>query len=106
MLQRLGMNAEIIVENKVFDRAENRSYEQEPTTHIVKCSPPTPFIQTLDGTRIVTEDLSVMVAAQGLAITPEVRHKFRLAGKLYRVLGVDPVYGGDDPVAYALRLGA
>lgn len=104
MLNNLGMDAELIVEQITMDRAANRSYVSGETRYAVKVSPPAPFTQLVNGTYVVTEDLVVLLAAQNLVHVPAVGEKLELAGKVYSIIGAPPLYGGNDPVAYEVRL--
>lgn len=104
MLLRLGMDATIVVTEEAFDRAAGRAYKTGESQYSVRVSPPEPFVQTLAGDRHVTEDLYTLLAARNLTYVPKHKDKITIAGKKYTVVGVEPIYGGNDPVAYGLRL--
>lgn len=104
MLTRLGMDATITVTEETFDRAAGRAYGTSESQYAVKVSPPEPYIQTLAGERQVTEDLYTLVAALNLAHVPTNRDRITVAGKTYTIVGVEPIYGGNDAVAYGMRL--
>lgn len=72
----------------------------------VKISPPQNVeIDAIDGTLVQAGDMQTVLARQGLSNVP-VANKDRLvfAGETWKIVGVDPIYSGDQVAAYTLNL--
>jgi hypothetical protein len=105
LINRLGTSAVLVERVYAVDKAESKSYLQSELREEVKVSPPEPFFKYVDGQNIATDELTCMLAAQSSA-EPSLRQSLEVAGREYKILGVQPVYGGDLAVVYALRLSA
>lgn len=103
LIERLGADAVLVVPNVVKDKEEGRVYEQSSTEHAVRISPPEPYYEFGSGQRVETRDLTCMLAAQG-NIAPQLKQRVRVFGREFEIVGVEPVYAGNDPAAYTLRL--
>jgi len=104
LLQSLGGDGTLVVETTAFDKEEGRAYVTDVQSHSVKMSPPSPYVQFFNGVAVITEDLLTIVAADGLAVVPVQRNKLIFASKTHTIVAVEPLYGGNLPVAYQLRM--
>lgn len=80
------------------------------STYSVKASPPFPFKQRqYDGASILAGDMQVIVPALSLEIVPSpATDTFQdgPTGKVYRIVAVEPLRGGDAVAAYLLQVRA
>jgi len=87
----------------------------DPTAYTVKVSPPQRFTRKHDerGLSVLEERLSVTLpsgfnTSSVLAFTPtltsEANMTVTMDSKVYRIVGIDPLYAGDQIVAYDIHL--
>lgn len=72
----------------------------------VEISPPAPVsANRINDTTVLVGDMECLVAAKGLTGVPTLnRDTLIFGGFTWDIVGVDPIYSGDDIAAYTLRL--
>ena len=92
---------------KSYDAATGTEPEVVTAELSILTSPPEPFsAQDIDGTTILSGDMTVLVAASDLGTFGEPSHQTdRLikGGAEYRIVRVSPIWAGDAAVAYSLQ---
>lgn len=77
----------------------------EDTETAVNCSPPYPYRDgEIDGTRIKTGDVRVILARADWSTTPVVGDRFSVRGSIYGIVAVDVYSSGNLDAAWELQL--
>ena len=110
IIDLLGADATLTRNDDLIGTGYDPTTGVEPSTedveYSVKMTPPEPFsIKDVDGTLVKQEDLTTLLAAKGLAITPS-KHTDKLTfnGTQYVIMGVDPIHSGQQVAAWQLHL--
>lgn len=104
LITRFGMDAELVVTEIARDKAAGSVYKTDAQRYSVRVSPPEPYFQDVNGQRVAVDELVTSMAAQGAPAVPQRKQKLLVAGREHTILSVRPVYGGNDPVLYEMRL--
>lgn len=106
-----------------YDPVSGTSPVESTTTYTVKVTPPYPFDKMLvNGTTIQASDKKCLISAQNIQFTPKTGDRINfdenvpdLSGlpdtsptapvlTIYDIIGVWPIYSGEEPCAYELHL--
>lgn len=75
------------------------------TDTTVPCSPPAEYENyVIDGTRIQTGDMKVLIPALDYGTAPNTAQKFTIRGAQYNVISVMPVSSGNQEAAWEIQL--
>ena len=101
----------VVVTQGAYDPTDGTQAADSTAETVVSCSPPYPFnIGQIDGTAIKKEDMKLMVSFDDLSAelkTNVDRIKFtqgELSGQEWTVIGIEPIYSGEDPAAWEFHL--
>ncbi len=90
---------------KVYDPATGKT-DDTATTFIVNMSPPAPYTRNrVNGTLIQSEDLWAYIPASASSGAPDGKtDQITLAGTVYKIVTVKPVYSGVQIAMYEVQL--
>jgi hypothetical protein len=76
---------------------------ETPSTVIV--TPPAPYKQNrIDGTVVQTGDVTCNIAGQAISFTPQIGDRINLNSLDWQIVGVNPVFSGEQIALYKLQL--
>lgn len=102
-----GQNAVFTVPaTKDYDATVGLTTETSPTDHTKKVTPPEPYDKRwVDGDLIQQNDVRIYLPASWLSFTPEKGMLVTLlTTEKFRIVGVKPIYSGEDIAIYDLQL--
>jgi len=90
---------------KTYDPTTGETTESGNTNHTEKVTPPEGYPDNYMGGDVVKQgDVQIYLPAFGLGFTPVVSLDVAVGGKDYHLVGVDPVYSGEEIALYRLQL--
>ena len=124
LIQTYGKSSQYVdVTYSDYDPVAGTSSVESTTVYTVKVTPPYPFDKFLvDGTTIQASDKKCLIAAQNIQFTPKTGDRLNFDVSVpdysqwpptsptgpqwvvYDIIGVWPIYSGEEPCAYELHL--
>lgn len=108
LIDALGGTATLARESHSYDPATGEDASEVPaTTYTVKATPPAPDRKNYPSTTVeARRNLTTLLAASGLAITPSVGDRLSFAAGTFVVIAVVRIQSGDDVCAWQLEVEA
>ena len=88
-----------------YDPTDGETTKGSPTQYVKKVSPPSAYKEMyIDGEIIRKGDCRVILPAKDLEFTPEVGIEVTIDTVVWKIVGLKPVYSGEQVAAYTLQL--
>ena len=101
LIAKHGVQATIVRQNKVYDPANDTTTTTDPTTIVLKVSPPS---DESSGRGQNTEQITKLSCYCDGQQEPKIGDKLTVLGKTYDVPDVTPLYSGELTAAYQIWL--
>ena len=106
LLTSLGKTVRFFVVESGEYSPESGSVGPGTTTAVdLKATPPEAMkVGLQDGDIVKVGDVRILIAAEGLAFTPEATQQVKIDSDRWRIVHTEPIYSGEEIAAYQIQL--